>query len=1134
MKYLNIIILSIIIIIIIILIYRWYYGIEGFLTQDDNLVKIDEISNYTYLWSNNLYLSQYEDSTKPEQLIIFQKPKLEGDITGKIIGTTIFNDINNINNNKSIIVNKDVKKPLKLQELFTYNNTSTPLFNKLLKYENITNINSLNENIIKLLEETLLEIDNIGNQLLLNVNNKLNVILYTNGLGDTNNLSSKFILDSKNNSLTFSNKTINRYNAISFPIGSNVSFNRNGRKETIMIPITNIKDENGNIISKENITYNSIFRNTNLNANSFNPFGKNGLGFFNSSDYEAKEELYLKKERNFNYNYSLGDSSQSIEYFKNINLISYLNNIPKITDDSLLSEYSFININNKIFFVNHIVEILPNNIDYDINLKESIYKIIYSTKNSYESKKNKYFRTKCYRKGTYEYNTILNEANIGAINNLCKNKKTGDNGKLFRVDSLGCGLSSRMKRGYCTNSANNDNTFIVEDGNYSTSEFIKDVYVNRKWINKNEYTNEFKNIDFKDSTNTFNYEIIYCSKSDYNNTISKKDLQIPRNITKSIQNNINITSSTNKQYTEINELFNMSRTDLFDIKKRNILACLWYDGEITFENYFNGDSRIKFKWDELIDGKEGPKYSPYVTIRFYNPKEAKYFVANILNKINNEFKKERFNIPTIEYKQVDGFTDILNKTTSNKGNNIYQIKENINNILDNYIKLSEDSSLITGIKDLISSITSYLNSTTINIPYFNFMFSIPIYKIVDKQIVQKEYFDLSNGEIVNTIPNISNVEITITENNNPISNILYTSINKLKQDLTTFKNLFITDNTNYNNIITNINNKTLKHYPLTIYRPISPNNYKCLGDIVGISGFQGDNAIFNINPNQNMDEYGCIPDHCVVNVRPWLISDKIYEYNENGKYLALFRNPFLNTFKAVTVKDALPDGNVEKIVACVAKSKLIDNLRDADDCANKYKDSYNKILNKTVLDRDSLLYDKQEERLQTLLSDRQETINSLQEQIRLVEKQDQQAIIINHSKNRKRFQDLLDSQVYNMDKLINNLYSIISINVNVDDLISKLKSKGITKEKIQEIISTIKRTIPIYSVQTTTTSITTTEEEKDADSNPTPTGTIVQPYKLQKIIYRTHDGKEQEMILRSLVESSCGCYFTDEEIIKTR
>ena len=143
-------------------------------------------------------------------------------------------------------------------------------------------------------------------------------------------------------------------------------------------------------------------------------------------------------------------------------------------------------------------------------------------------------------------------------------------------------------------------------------------------------------------------------------------------------------------------------------------------------------------------------------------------------------------------------------------------------------------------------------------------------------------------------------------------------------------------------------------------------------------------------------------------------------------------------------------------------------------------------------------------------------------------------MIINHSYNRKRFQDLLDKQIYNMDKLITNLYSVISINVNMDELISKLNARGITQAKIQEIIDTIKETDTTFTLDEGQIVPDNQQGVGETSDGNGPDAVIAEPAKLQRIIYRTRDGREQEMILRSLVESSCGCYFTDDEVIRTR
>ena len=296
--------------------------------------------------------------------------------------------------------------------------------------------------------------------------------------------------------------------------------------------------------------------------------------------------------------------------------------------------------------------------------------------------------------------------------------------------------------------------------------------------------------------------------------------------------------------------------------------------------------------------------------------------------------------------------------------------------------------MITTISNNINDKASKLKSD-IDLIYANLMMILPKFKI-DKNgdIINSGYINLKNGKDGYLNNKISDIEITINKNSHPINQAVNMIVNDIKKEFNQFINLFEKDNEKYNLILNNINENTLKHYPLVIHRPIAPTGYKALGDIVEVKGYTNNNSssLYNKNPVENINEYGCVPEHCVIETRAWLNSDKIYEFDENGKYLALFRNPYLNTFRAVTTKNTTPEGGVEKVVACVAKSNIINNIKHADKCANEYKRNYEAVIINNNLDTDNILFDKQEAQFQNMLANRQDTIDNLRKTIDEVQK----------------------------------------------------------------------------------------------------------------------------------------------------
>lgn len=1121
MKYQNIIILSVIILIVGILIYRWYFKSEGFfgLSNDDKLIDTTEISTYDYLWSNNLYLEQFPKDNPPENLIIFQKPKNNNSATPKqILGTMVTDSLDKLGK-KSTVVSKDVKSPTELKEIFKFATTSEPIFNKLLTYESLMEFKKRNDAVLNTLETSINEFDEIFTSILSKINEQLTITLFQNSLGETGEV--KLLVDDGNGNLTY---TLSNgiYNAFKFPIGSKVNITtRNGQQYEIYIPVENMIDNNGIPLDNDTINYDKIFQNTGLNQHSYNPFGSYGLGWKNY--LENKEQLHKNANRMFNYNYGIGLADAGLT--EKSNLVSFIksNNVETDTITAELANSGMnncIKIGNKIFFVDHVVKINRNDENYLINAKRNIVRNVYKygSPDGYDSK------TGCKSTNT----TKIDDDYIGKYNAThCDNSTKIKSGRDTCIRG--------RRRVWCANGKPGE-TVIFSDS-YQKDKVVKQIYVNREWINFNEYSS-YLNVN---NTPIPAYPIIikYGSRENYNVELTKTGYTIYNAAL--FQRRVNGSYENQIPY----QLFIMtSLNDLFDIHKRNILACLWHDGEVTFENYENdSDGSFGLKCELIFDtdNNQGPKYSPYVTIAFANKGEAKNFVANILNKMQNAAIVAKFRNPTIVSDNVE-LTNIQTTQSTTGNNNMDQIKQNIIDVLENYNRYADESQDIDDntMGTIKSQIEDTINgfSSEISLYYFNFMMTLPKFKLDGNgNTIREGAFNLVDGTYVDDENNskIRNMTVTINQNDNPIYKVLVTNINKIRTELEGFRTHFIANSSKYDDLINQIINKQLSHYPIIIHRPIAPPKYKALGDIVEITGYTDDNSseAYNINPKNNLEQYGCVPEHCVVEARPWLVSDKVYEYNEGGKYLAIFRNPYLNTFRAVTQFNATPEGSVEKIVACVAKSSVVDDLKHSDKCAAEYKRGYQANVNNNNLDRDNILFDKQEARLQNMLAERQNTIDNLKKNIAQVQKQDRQAIVINHSMNRKRFQDLLDKQVYNMDELITNLYSVISINVNMKELITRLKSRGITQSKIQEIIDTIKKTDNTYTKQPTITGSSNIDDVTTEDGNP-PDGQITEPAKLQRIIYRTRDGREQEMILRSLVESSCGCYFTDDEVIKTR
>ena len=166
----------------------------------------------------------------------------------------------------------------------------------------------------------------------------------------------------------------------------------------------------------------------------------------------------------------------------------------------------------------------------------------------------------------------------------------------------------------------------------------------------------------------FKIEIKYGSRENYNNVLTEK------------RKNINDAKLTNK-------LNLLKDNNFFDINVRNVLACLWHDGEVTLENYYSGTEQIDFEYPEEFDetNNQGPIYSPYVTIKFVNSIEAKKYVAHFINNFNATLTSNYKIIKNTVLTKKSITIDTITSTLSSKNNNVDQITEKI---LNQYLKIT--------------------------------------------------------------------------------------------------------------------------------------------------------------------------------------------------------------------------------------------------------------------------------------------------------------------------------------------------------------------------------------------------------------------------------------------------------------
>lgn len=207
-----------------------------------------------------------------------------------------------------------------------------------------------------------------------------------------------------------------------------------------------------------------------------------------------------------------------------------------------------------------------------------------------------------------------------------------------------------------------------------------------------------------------------------------------------------------------------------------------------------------------------------------------------------------------------------------------------------------------------------------------------------------------------------------------------------------------------------------QHFPLKIYRPIPPKNYVSLGDVI----YNHRHTNYNLR-QPILDNIATIPVQCFKEVRDWLSVDKVYEYRQGDTYLAIFKNPYLQTFKAVTVPDTMPPGRVGKVVACVEGCRLLDDIIESDKCAKKFFKANKEVIEGTNLDPDNAIISRESTLYKNKIQDKQDRINTLKEVARRLQIQDDKANIVNRQYNKQKLQNLVDSQRRNINTLVDEL-----------------------------------------------------------------------------------------------------------------
>ncbi len=263
-----------------------------------------------------------------------------------------------------------------------------------------------------------------------------------------------------------------------------------------------------------------------------------------------------------------------------------------------------------------------------------------------------------------------------------------------------------------------------------------------------------------------------------------------------------------------------------------------------------------------------------------------------------------------------------------------------------------------------------------------------------------------------------------------------------------------------------IDNNDLEHFPMKIYRTIAPRSYISLGDII----FNHEESNFNTS-KPVISQFTTVPQQCVKSVREWQMTDKVYTYDRDDKYLSLFLNPYTGTFFAVTQKNTLPPGKLNKVVACVGQCELLDNLIQSDKCSKKFYEANKDILNNNSLDLDSKFLNKESKIYDNKIQDRQNQIEILKEISRRLQIQDDKANIVNKEYNKSKLNNLLNVQRNNINHLTKKLKeqaNDVNLNVKFDlvkfiNIVNNLPINSDVKDNIIKKVSKNLENVDIIS-----------------------------------------------------------------------
>ena len=518
-------------------------------------------------------------------------------------------------------------------------------------------------------------------------------------------------------------------------------------------------------------------------------------------------------------------------------------------------------------------------------------------------------------------------------------------------------------------------------------------------------------------------KIIEGFEDDYTDFLPDINKSLSTNITKSN------TQNPNSNNNSIN----------YEINSNSVLILpAGIQGYIRYTDNSNSDKTIDISIPANLDSLQGKSniinnlsFKPYDNITSDNIKIITYpsqdqslfsyisttkvinYVRTLCTDIKNIYSQKNISsllsylklAPNIEI--VKSILTIIDIYLKKKNINNLTIQDFLNDLKKANINIDDTSNLLGLIIYIIKKMT-----LTYNLTYISFKPSdIDIVSNAKMQITITSF----NNDIVSNIPESKYSILDNTEYIPLISNIL-PNITKFLQ--------FITNSSGSYSAGASDNSKILP--PICIYKPIAPDGYLSLGHVF----CKSEDELEHIIKSKNV---ACVPSNCVKEIRDWLINDKVFEYNSDDSYWAIYLNPYTGTFISSNTKGQLPEGKLCKVVACVTKNNTVDKLKKADDCIRKYYNinkqaAYNSpISSKLVSDQEEVFY------LEKIKS-QSDSIARLQQRSKQMQTDIDKSTIVNREMNKHKLQDYTDIQKRNMDIIMKRLKddkNKIQTNINI-------------------------------------------------------------------------------------------------------